>query len=103
MRQSAARTSSTTATRIWALDIKSPRTTNHTIELFGGYVNDGPGHAGTLDHGPSRAPLHANLGFAGLAYTGEFADMITVKVEFSGIFGRVDLSLGERATLGSGL
>ena len=36
--------------------------------------------------------MHSNIGFAGIAYTGEIADMLTLKAEFSGVFGRTDLS-----------
>ena len=35
--------------------------------------------------------IDADLGLVGLAYTGEFADMITVKGEFSWLFGEADL------------
>jgi hypothetical protein len=74
---------------IWALDLKYTPNANHTIELFGGYANYRAGYS--LGHGWTAADVsHANLGFAGIAYTGEIADMLTLKAEFSGIFGRED-------------
>ena len=36
--------------------------------------------------------MHANVGFVGIGYTGEIADMISLKGEFSYLFGRADLS-----------
>jgi hypothetical protein len=76
---------------IWALDLKYTPNTNHTIELFGGYANFRSGYK--LSHNWTEAiSSHANLGFAGIAYTGEIADMLTLKAEFSGVFGREDYS-----------
>jgi hypothetical protein len=87
---------------IWALDVKYTPNANHAIELFGGYVKYGTGFP--LSHAwlhcypggfPTIAQLddaHSNVGFLGIAYTGEIADMLTLKAEFSGVFGRADLS-----------
>jgi len=81
---------------IWALDLKYTPNANHTIEIFGGYLNAGTGYpvSHTLGHVkmPNPDTIHANVGFAGIAYTGEIADMLTLKAEFSGLYGRADLS-----------
>ncbi len=89
-------------TDIWALDLMITPNDKHTIELFGGYVNSRTAYP--MSHllawyedtagGPAFVSLdnvHSHIGFVGLAYTGEFADMVTVKAEASGIFGRADL------------
>jgi hypothetical protein len=77
---------------IWALDIKITPNENHTIELFGGYANMRTGSLTGHNWGPGSNLVHANIGFAGIAYTGEIADMLTLKAEFSGVFGRSDNS-----------
>jgi hypothetical protein len=83
-------------TDIWALDIMITPNENHAIELFGGYVNARTGYP--LSHNLAYwgslwdlAQVHSNIGFAGIAYTGEIADMLTLKAEFSGVFGRIDM------------
>jgi hypothetical protein len=84
---------------IWALDLAIVPTNKQTIELFGGYVNYGTsypqGHnlAYRKGHGlgSNLNIVNSDIGFAGIAYTGEFADMVTAKAEFSGVFGRADL------------
>ncbi len=66
---------------------------NHTIELFGGYVDMRAGLPQThwlAYHFGNSDVVSADIGLAGIAYTGEFADMITVKGEFSYLFGRGD-------------
>jgi hypothetical protein len=76
---------------IWALDLKYTPNANHAIELFGGYVKFGTGYNISHGWGMTVAPRsHANLGFAGIAYTGEINNMITLKGEVSGLFGRED-------------
>jgi len=85
---------------IWALNLKITPNDKHAIDLFGGYVRYGTGlplshrtkftTAGFTETDFSK--VHANIGFAGLAYKGEIADMITLKGEFSGVFGRADLT-----------
>ncbi len=85
---------------IWALDLKYTPNANHTIEVFGGYVKYGTGMPLSHRTGYTTAAfteatfsiVHSNVGFAGLAYTGEIADMLSLKAEFSGVFGRMDLS-----------
>jgi hypothetical protein len=80
---------------IWLLDLVYTPNDNHTIELFGGYAKYGTRapatHSWMYNVGPIEE-IHADLGLVGLAYTGEFADMITVKGEFSWLFGRADLT-----------
>ncbi len=87
---------------LWLLDIAITPNDNHTIELFGGYADFDAGmpatHNFVYNFGfavPAPASpfddVDANLGLVGLAYTGEFADMITVKGEFSWLFGEADL------------
>jgi hypothetical protein len=79
---------------IWALDLMITPNENHTIKLFGGYVNRRTGFL--MSHNLYTKMLgvntvHSHVGFAGIAYTGEIADMLTLKGEFSGVFGRTDL------------
>jgi hypothetical protein len=80
---------------LWLLDLAITPNDNHTIELFGGYANYATGvptsHFWSRVFPPSDN-IHADLGLVGVAYTGEFADMITVKGEFSWLFGRADLA-----------
>ena len=57
------------------------------------------GHAATyncMTTGRDTGETSTTIGLVGLAYTGEFADMITVKAEFSWIFGQADLRLGDQ-------
>jgi hypothetical protein len=71
---------------IWALDLKYTPNANHTIELFGGWGHFRSNYV--LGHSTDSYFLaSADLGFAGIAYTGEIADMITLKGEVSGVFG----------------
>jgi hypothetical protein len=80
--------------QLWLLDLVYTPNDNHTIELFGGYADYDAGMPATHNWTYNFAAndnIHANLGLVGLAYTGEFADMITVKGEFSYLFGRADL------------
>jgi hypothetical protein len=72
---------------LWALDLKYTPNANHTIELFGGYYENLLGS--TFSHSESfDADDHTRIGFVGLAYTGEIANMLTLKAEFSGLFGK---------------
>ncbi|MBN2225286.1 MAG: hypothetical protein JW765_11455 [Deltaproteobacteria bacterium] len=93
-------------TDIWALHLMITPNENHAIELFGGYVNYRAGLPSS--HNLGYIPfmgldlLQAHVGFAGIAYIGEIADMITLKGEFSGVFGRADLSnwtVGDRGLI----
>ncbi len=87
-------------TDLWVLDLMITPNENHAIELFGGYMNARTGFP--LGHNmayfaghmfPSDFDIvHAHVGFVGAAYTGEIADMITLKGEFSYLFGRADTS-----------
>ncbi len=89
--------------QLWLLDLAYTPNDNHMIELFGGYADFDAGmpitHNWAFNWVTPLAPpltnafddIDANIGLVGLAYTGEFADMITVKGEFSYLFGRADL------------
>jgi hypothetical protein len=87
-------------TDIWVLDLMITPNENHAIELFGGYVNAGSG--APIGHNMSYWAgvmfptdfdnVNVDLGFVGIGYTGEIADMISLKGEFSYLFGRADLS-----------
>jgi hypothetical protein len=84
---------------VWILDLMYTPNENHTIELFGGYVKYGTalpqGHSSAWWDGlysRNTDIVHANIGFVGIGYTGEIADMLTLKGEFSYLFGREDLS-----------
>jgi hypothetical protein len=82
---------------IWALDIMITPNENHAIELFGGYANLRTGYPEShyMQWGLTEAEInqvHSNVGFVGIGYTGEIADMITLKGEFSYLFGRSDWS-----------
>jgi hypothetical protein len=82
---------------IWALDINITPNENHNIELFGGifFSNNGSAYSHGID---GSLPAHyddSRIGFLGLGYTGEFADMISVKAEISGIIGK-ELKSGDK-------
>ncbi|MBN2225285.1 MAG: hypothetical protein JW765_11450 [Deltaproteobacteria bacterium] len=86
-------------TDIWALDLMITPNDKHTIELFGGYVNARTGYPMSheesfwFDHsGFDFDKVHSHIGFLGIAYTGEIADMLTLKGGFSYLSGRADLS-----------
>jgi hypothetical protein len=84
-------------TDIWALDLMITPNENHAIELFGGYANYRTGFpmGHDLAYWFDKADfdiVHSHVGFVGIAYTGEIADMITLKGEFSYLFGRADMS-----------
>jgi len=89
-------------TDVYLLDISITPNENHTIELYGGYVNSRTGMGAYLNHnidywqgnGPLPADfdkISANVGMVGIAYTGEIANMITLKGEFDYLFGRANL------------
>jgi hypothetical protein len=82
-------------TDAYLLDLVYTPNDNHTIELFGGYVNMRTGLP--QDHwtsyewdGSDWDIVNSNVGLVGIAYTGEIAGMITLKGEFSYLFGRMD-------------
>jgi hypothetical protein len=81
---------------IWLLDFMYTPNENHTIEIFGGYAN----FDSQYPLGHIWSPFltsRADIGLAGIAYTGEIANMITLKAEFSGLFGRERFSSGDHA------
>jgi hypothetical protein len=84
-------------TDIWLLDLVYTPNQDNTIELFGGYVNMRagipPSHLfNTIWKFGDKGDLaQTNLGLVGIAYTGEIADMITLKGEFDYLFGRANL------------
>jgi len=85
---------------MWLLDLVYTPNENHTIELFGGYVDARTGYP--MSHEEAywvkinpwwdNDEVHSNVGFVGIAYTGEIANMISLKGEFSYLFGRADFS-----------
>jgi hypothetical protein len=87
-------------TNLFGVDLKIVPADKHLIELYGGVVTSD--NANWLlkksydwnGHSPSTNPeyIDATIGFVGVAYTGNFAKMIDVKAEFSGVFGRADMS-----------
>jgi hypothetical protein len=80
-------------TDVYLLDLVYTPNENHTIELFGGYVNMRGGLPQTHDLAyniPNSDSDHSQIGLVGIAYTGEIADMLTLKGEFSYLFGRGD-------------
>jgi hypothetical protein len=91
---------------MWALDLKIAPNDKHLIELFGGEVISNRGWfpvviiEGSYDltmkyfnyGAPGIDQTNVNLGFAGLAYTGNIADMIDIKAEYSVIFGKMHSS-----------
>ena len=81
---------------LYALNLAITPAENHLIELFGGYANapayGAVSYVSTFDAAGDLVlvewpDVDANLWFVGLAYTGNFADMIDVKAEFSYLFG----------------
>jgi len=83
-------------TDAYLLDVAITPNDNHTIELFGGYVNYRTGmpvnHWNDYTLGADWDIINSDVGLVGIAYTGEIADMITLKGEFSYLFGRADLT-----------
>jgi len=82
-------------TDVYLLDVTITPNDKHTIELFCGYANMRAGlpspHA--LIFNPMDPDVvSTDLGLVGVAYTGEIADMITLKGEFSYLFGRADFT-----------
>jgi hypothetical protein len=84
---------------MWALDLKVAPNDNHLVELFGGMLLDNrtwfPNGAieGSYDwqwNGTGSPWSSWTLGFVGLAYTGNIADMIDVRAEYSWIIGKAD-------------
>ena len=81
---------------IWLLDLVYTPNKNHRIELFGGYANMRTGYPTShwmkfVYAGSDSDIVHSDLGFVGIAYTGEIAGMITLKGEFDYLFGRANL------------
>jgi hypothetical protein len=74
---------------IWALDFKYTPNADHTIEIFGGVLKNDMYSDYSHALGGSIG-MKSTIGFLGLAYTGEIADMLTLKAGFSGIIGRSD-------------
>jgi hypothetical protein len=81
---------------LWALDLMITPNDKHTVELFGGLM--------TADSWPDNLALSYDMvnslgqpintastyGFFGVSYTGNFADMIDVKAEYSRVQGRIN-------------
>lgn len=63
---------------LFALHLGYAYSESHLFELFGGYYHDDAWRTNTQT---------LKLGFVGIAYTGNFADMIDVKIEGSYFFG----------------
>jgi hypothetical protein len=90
---------------VWALDLKVAPNDKHLIELFGGMLiaNSTLMGAGGTWHGAAVIPfpadadgmeMNATVGFVGLAYTGNIADMIDIKFENSWVFGGLNYNTG---------
>jgi hypothetical protein len=87
-------------TNVWGLNLKVVPAEKQLIELYGGVVTsdnanwllsrsrDWSGHTPTTN----ANYIDSNLGFVGLAYTGNFAKMIDVKAEYSRVFGRANMN-----------
>jgi hypothetical protein len=87
-------------TNVWGLDLKIVPADKHLVELYGGLVTsdnadwllarsyDWAGHRPTAN----ANYIDANIGFVGLAYTGNFANMIDVKAEYSWILGSANMN-----------
>ncbi|MBN1574451.1 MAG: hypothetical protein JW984_14735 [Deltaproteobacteria bacterium] len=97
---------------LYAMNLKITPAESHVIELFGGYLqdNDATGVSGVggalanswagswnLANSPiavGPGDYRADIGFAGIAYTGTIADMIDIKLENSWIFGHATRHFG---------
>jgi hypothetical protein len=81
---------------LFALDLQIAPNDKHLIELFGGYLaanttyNVGNFSSWWIPSNAGNPDSAWNLGFAGLAYTGNIADMIDIKAEYSWIFGNME-------------
>ena len=82
-------------TNLWYADLKYNITEDHMIELFGGYVasNDGSILVNSASllwwdwFNWQSQWWDVNLGFLGMAYSGNIADMIDIKFEYSWVLG----------------
>jgi hypothetical protein len=85
---------------LWALDLMITPNENHLVELFGGLVTADAGltagrfNAMSFDWfgraglgGASTLDAAMNLGFVGVRYTGDIANMIAIKAEYSWVLG----------------
>jgi hypothetical protein len=80
----------------WALDLTITPNDMHNIELWGGLYTDDDGLPGSwafeyIDDNFGAGEAHnvtSAAGIVGIAYTGNIADMIDIKAEYSRIFGR---------------
>ncbi len=96
---------------LFAMNVKITPAENHLIELFGGYLQDndasGLGVGGVMGNSWAgmwntvNSPIavaagdyNADVGFAGIAYTGTIADMIDIAIESSWIFGHATRHYG---------
>jgi hypothetical protein len=81
----------------YLLDVHITPNENHDIELFGAYANIRSGVPDWDRHmswpWANNNGIETNLGLVGIAYTGEIANMISLKGEFSYLFGRADTSV----------
>jgi hypothetical protein len=98
---------------LYAMNLKYTPAENHVIELFGGYLRDNDasgrsGLGGVLNNsfswtsfaffGAGLGDYSADVGFAGIAYTGTIADMIDIRFENSYIFGHATRHYGPGLT-----
>ena len=91
---------------LYAMSFKITPAENHMIELFGGYLqdNDAVGASGVggslinnswaMNWCSGNGDYRADIGFAGIAYTGNIADMIDIAIENSWIFGHATRHVG---------
>ncbi|MBN1573703.1 MAG: hypothetical protein JW984_10960 [Deltaproteobacteria bacterium] len=93
---------------LYAMNLKVAPAKNHLIELFGGYMQDndanGAGNlGGVLRNSYAWSTLRwlgvggdycADIGFAGLAYTGKIGDMFDIKFENSYVLGHATRHYG---------
>jgi hypothetical protein len=85
---------------MWAADLKIAPNDKHLIELFGGALmtnttwNPIPALEGSYDWQANGIPFDPdsrwNIGFVGVAYTGNIADMIDLRFEYSRIIGSME-------------
>jgi hypothetical protein len=87
------------------MNLKITPAEDHVIELFGGYLvdNDATGDSGlggvlwnswAFNWNFANADYRANVGFVGLGYTGNIADMIDITFENSYIMGHATRHYG---------
>ncbi len=91
---------------LWGADLTITPNDKNTIDLWGGVLTDNSGGIGgwfaeVADDIYGTGELvnaHTTLGYAGVAYTGNIANMIDLKGEMSFLFGRTGLTPPARST-----